>query len=57
MRWPITRNFERLVSTEISNIRSIAVIGGSSKEPELNIFAGLPVQVNYFGIEFEKITT
>jgi SAM-dependent methyltransferase len=54
MRWLITRNFERLVSTEISNIRSIAVIGGSSKEPELNIFAGLPVQVNYFGIEFEK---
>lgn len=54
MRWLITRTFEKLVSTELSNIRTIAVVGGSSKEPELSIFTGLPVIVNYFGIEFEK---
>ncbi len=54
MRWLITRNFERLVAAELSNISSIAVVGGSYKEPELDIFARLPVQINYFGIEFEK---
>ena len=52
MRWEVLNRFEAQIEPFMSDIRSVAVVGGSPDEPELKILKGKPnLSTDYFGVD------
>lgn len=53
MRWLVTEKFNKLIAPYVNQVKKVAVVGGSSLEPELKfIVEHLPsVEINFLGVE------
>ena len=52
MRWLVTEEFQRLVHTELPSLQRVAVVGGSSADPEIQWLKSVrpDIEFEYFGI-------
>ena len=54
MRWEVTKKFDESIHPFLEGIRNVAVVGGSSKEPELAILQNTTeLKLEIFGIQPE----
>lgn len=54
MRWEVTKKFYQSISPFLEDIQSVAVVGGSSREPELAILQNITeLNLEIFGIDPE----
>ena len=52
MRWEVLNRFEAQIEPFMSDVRSVAVVGGSPNEPELKILERkLNLLIDYFGVD------
>ena len=54
MRWEVTKKFNQSISPFLEDIQSVAIVGGSSREPELAILQNITeLNLEIFGIDPE----
>ena len=54
MRWEVTKKFNQSISPFLEDIQSVAIVGGSSREPELAILQNIiELNLEIFGIDPE----
>lgn len=52
MRFEVLRVFEKAIQPHVHEIRKVAVVGGSEREPELAHISNIPgVQISFLGVE------
>lgn len=56
MRWEVLRRFKIAIESELANISTCVIVGGTSQDPELQFLksARKPIEVSFLGIEDTK---
>ncbi len=51
MRWEVSERFNKLIESTGIQVKNIAVVGGSTDDPEVEYFLGHEINIEFLGIE------